>query len=173
MRFGDELLPTIPNILDETIQVALTAVLIYVLYGTLSNRLALIVLLIPLLIDSDHLLPLYSEGIKAFHSMMFISLLSLAFVIYGLKKHNRSIMFMGGVAYSAGVLNISIDLLEGGRINFLYPFMSDSYVLVPGESSYLSILTLLIYSLMAAYAFRIYLDLERKDLTGEPQTGHS
>ena len=147
--------------------------LIYILYGTLTSRLALIALSIPLLIDSDHLLPLYSEGIKAFHSMMFISILALIFVVYGLKRSNRSIMFMGGVAYSIGVLNISVDLLEGGHINFLYPFMSDSYVLVPGESSYLSVFTLLIYSLMAAYALRIYLDLERKDLTGEPQTGHS
>ena len=113
----------------EAIQILSSALLVHIFYGTFKNRYAVFSLFIPLIIDSDHLLPLYSSGIKAFHSMFFITILISPFICYGLLKLNREAIYSGAVVYVVSILNISIDLLQGGKISFLYPFSSTSYVL--------------------------------------------
>ena len=160
---------------DELAQVFLSALVVYALYGTNLNRYAILPLLTPIIIDSDHLLPLYSSGIKAFHSAIFISLLVAPFIIYGFVHMNRKIIFAGAVTYVIAIFNISMDLLEGGAIFFMYPFSNTKYVLQESVSSNmtLSILFLVGFSITAVYVLRAYLDLDRTGFTLEPHTGHS
>jgi len=163
------------GVLDEAFQVLLSSLIVYALYGTFHTRYALFPLAIPLIIDSDHFLSAYSEGIKVFHSAAFISLLALPFIAYGLLKMDRRVMYMGAVAYVISVFNLSFDLLEGGGISFLYPFSDTRYVLQTSISTNMTVSLIMVvgFSLMAAYVLRIYLDLDRTGFTGEPHIGHS
>ncbi len=161
--------------IDELAQVFLSALVVYALYGTNLDRYAILPLLTPLIIDSDHFLPLYSSGIKAFHSAIFISLLVAPFIIYGFVRMNRKFIFAGAVTYVIAILNISMDLLEGGAIFFMYPFSSTRYVLQESLSynMTLSILFLVGFSMTAVYLLKSYLDLDRTGFTAEPHIGHS
>ena len=165
------------GILDEITQIFLSTLIVYLLYGNKLGKYALFPLAIPVIIDSDHLLPMYSEGIKAFHSAIFISLLAAPFLIYGLIKMNKKMVFTGSVAYVIAIFNISMDLLEGGGISFMYPLSDSRYVLesTPSQNISLAVLTIVAFSIMTTYVLRVYLDLGRKGtgFTGEPHIGHS
>ncbi len=161
--------------LDEVMHVFLSSLIVYVLYRGKPDRYSLLPFAVPLIIDSDHFLPTYEEGLKVFHSAVFISILAVPFIVYGLVRMKKKIMFMGAVIYVVSIFNISMDLMKGGEITFMYPFSTTRYVLETSLTTNmrLSVLLLLGFSLMAAYVLRIYLDLDRNGLTLEPHTGHS
>ncbi len=130
----------------------------------------------PVAIDLDHLLPTYSAGIKAFHSVVFISLVSLGMLAYGYLKKSERMEKIGISVYVAAFLAISIDLLEGGRINFLYPLSGKSYVLSGQTANYPSILLigLMCLALLTAYFLSFFLGKDKGTvLRADPQTGHT
>jgi len=157
------------DLAGEAIQILASALLVHILYGTFRTKYALVPLAIPFIIDSDHLLSIYSEGIKAFHSMFFITLIASPFICFGLVKMHREAIFAGAVVYVVSVLNISIDLLQGGIISFLYPFSNSAYVLntsLSPDVAFGGMMAILFFTMSAAYA--IHESLWGGERTGAP-----
>ncbi len=85
--------------------------------------------LLPALMDSDHLLPLYYDGIKGFHSLFFIYVISGSLLAYGYLRNSDKAKRLGAVSFAILIFSMSLDLIEGGRIAFMYPFSSQAYAL--------------------------------------------
>ncbi len=135
----------------------------------------LVLSLIAVLIDIDHLLPTYSAGIKAFHSIIFISAVSFGIISCGHLMKSRRIERIGVSAYMVSFLAISLDLLEGGRINFLYPMSGDSYVL-SGRQTYATVLltALICIALITSYFLELFLGEDKSTvLRADPHTGQT
>jgi len=110
--------------LDGLFTVMLSFVAIHGIYG--KGRIFEIGALssIPLLIDADHLLPFYSQGVKAFHSIFLISVIILFLLFLGHLKGSKRLERIAVAAYAVALISISMDLIEGGKISFLYPLSS-------------------------------------------------
>ncbi len=166
------------TVLDSLIQIFLSFLIVYSIYKTDRIREMFLLPLISLLIDSDHLLITYTEGIKAFHSIFFISLISLPFLAYGFARSNRKFESLGVTIYVVALFNVSWDLLEGGKISFLYPFSSQAYILdlsgADAAASRMALMLFMGFFLGTAYIFSRYLEWEsRTGFRGAPHTGHA
>ena len=168
---------TYQGIIDELFQLTVSGVIVTSMAGGHFKKYMIPVFLTPIIIDSDHFLPEYGDGIKAFHSIAFISMIALPFLIYGLIKMEKSAIFSGASIYVMGIMNVSIDLLEGGKICFGYPIYRTSYVLSTHPSPAISsagIFLMLILLLSLLYIMRSYLwpskdelKNKRKDFYGD------
>ncbi len=158
---------TYEGIIDELFQLTLSAVVVTSISGGHFKKYMIPIFLTPIILDSDHFLPAYREGIKAFHSIAFISMIALPFLIYGLIKMEKAAIFSGASIYVIGIMNISIDLLEGGKICFGYPISRTSYVLSTYPSPAIStagIFLMLMLLLSLLYIMRSYLWPSREEL---------
>lgn len=157
--------------MDEFFTVALAFVALHAIYGKLRFSEFIGLSLIPLVIDADHLLPLYGEGIKAFHSIFLISLLSLSIISTGYLKNSRRLERVGVGSYAVAVISLSTDLIEGDKIRFFYPISTQQYVSTPVASLQLVLyIAILIIVLSLSYLLLAFL---RDDVVfrGIPHTG--
>ena len=130
---------------------------------------------IPLIIDADHLLPQYAQGIKAFHSIFLISLVSLSILSIGYLKKSRRLERIGVAAYAVAVISISVDLMEGGKISFLYPISTQEYVIGAGSPTQpaLYVIALLVIVRSLSYFLEGSFLPEGTVFKGEPHTGQA
>ena len=114
--------------------------------------------LLPMVMDLDHFLPAYASGIKAFHSLAFVYLISGSMLAYGYLKGSETARNLGTISFAVLILSLSMDLLEGGKIAFLYPFSPQAYAL-PYFGTYqfsrLGIIGVMMFSLVSAYGYGI------------------
>ena len=94
--------------------------------------------LLPIVMDLDHLLSTYASGIKAFHSLAFVYLISGSMLAYGYLKGSENAKKLGVISFAVLMLSISMDLLEGGKIALFYPFTTQAYALPYFGASQLS-----------------------------------
>lgn len=119
----------VEGILDITIH-GLFALIIAWMLCIRERKLEIFALsLLPVLMDSDHLLPLYYEGIKAFHSIFFIYAVSGSILAYGYLRDSDKARRLGAVSFAILSFSMMLDLIEGGRIAFMYPLSSQAYAL--------------------------------------------
>ncbi len=117
--------------------------------------------LLPMLMDADHLLPLYFEGMKAFHSLIFIYLISGSVLAYGYLKNSDKAKRMGAISFAILIFSLSLDLLEGGKISFLYPLSTQTYALPyygVSEASKFAVLGVLIFVIAVVYQYEMSLE---------------
>ena len=114
--------------------------------------------LLPMLMDLDHLLSTYASGIKAFHSLTFVYLISGSMLAYGYLKGSETARNLGIIGFAVLILSLSMDLLEGGKIAFLYPFSKQAYALPYFgiyQSSKFGIIGVMMFSLVSAYGYEL------------------
>ncbi len=117
--------------------------------------------LLPMLMDADHLLPLYFSGIKAFHSLIFIYVISGSILAYGYLRDSDRAKRLGAVSFAILIFSLSLDLLEGGRISFLYPISAQTYALPyygAYEASKFAVLGVLMFVIAVVYHYEISLE---------------
>ena len=118
--------------------------------------------LLPLIMDLDHLLPTYSQGIKAFHSMFFVYIISGTFLGYGYLRGSDRAKKLGIVSFTILIFSLSMDLLEGGRIAFLYPLSNQAYALPyfgVNEGSKVALLFLMLFSMGTTYTYEFFIPM--------------
>ena len=116
-------------VIDSTVQAFFALILAWMLYRGKHRLWILGLALLPSVMDSDHLLPLYSEGIKAFHSLIFAYTLAGIPLIYGYAKDSDESKKLGISIFAILIMGMATDLLEGGKIAFMYPFSAQAYAL--------------------------------------------
>lgn len=139
-------------------------ILAWMLYGGSHKYIIPLLALLPLIMDSDHLLITYSDGIKAFHSLFFIYAVAGSMLLYGYAHRHREAELAGITAFSVLIMGISLDLLEGGKITFMYPLSSQAYALPyfgAYGSSKMALISLVLLVLVLAYEYGSYITKER------------
>ena len=116
-------------VIDSTVQAFFALILAWMLYQGKHRLWILGLALLPALMDMDHLLPLYSKGIKAFHSLIFSYTLAGIPLIYGYARDSDESKEIGISIFAILMMAMSMDLLEGGKIAFMYPFSPQAYAL--------------------------------------------
>ena len=147
-------------VIDSTVQAFFALVLAWMLYRGEKRPWIFLMALLPALMDTDHLLVTYSQGIKAFHSLFFVYIISGAFLGYGYLKNSETFKKLGITTFAVLIFSLSMDLLEGGKIAFMYPLSSQAYALPYFGASQVS-KTALISSLLllvaGAYSYEVSL----------------
>ena len=143
-------------VIDSTVQTFFALVLAWTLYRDDGKSWVLLLSLLPVFMDLDHLLPTYSQGIKAFHSMFFVYIISGTFLGYGYLRGSDRAKKLGIVSFTILIFSLSMDLLEGGRIAFLYPLSNQAYALPyfgVNEGSKIGVAVFMMFLLLTVYAY--------------------
>ena len=75
---------------------------------------------------------------------------------YGYLKGSKNARNLGTTSFAVLILSLSMDLLEGGKIAFLYPFSPQAYAL-PYFGTYqfskFALIGVMMFSLVSAYGY--------------------
>ena len=145
-------------VIDSTVQAFFALVLAWMLYRGEKRPWIFAIALLPAVMDMDHLLVTYSQGIKAFHSLFFVYTISGAFLLYGYLKNSETSKKLGITIFAVLIFSLSMDLLEGGKIAFMYPLSSQAYALPYFGSSQISkigLITALMILTGGAYSYEV------------------
>jgi hypothetical protein len=148
-------------VVDSTVQAFFALILAWMLYRGERKLWILGLAVLPVLMDSDHLLPLYAEGIKAFHSMLFVYFISGVPLAYGYIRNSDAYKKLGITAFAILMLSLSMDLLEGGKIAFMYPLSAQAYALPyfgAYEASRIGVILMILMIISGAYYYENSLD---------------